>query len=464
MFMGIISGYFTAYYLERQAGVAYILFQVFSVFAMSLLFYDGIIGKKHERLSIPYSLQVIMKAFCVIVGLYLSTFLLSAIAHRIIVSNNLSFYYLNYFAYAPLLLISSFAKRKKALENLARSFVLYNAFTIAPTLSRFISFVLSSEVYGFIFEFFDSFFCLLFVFAVSSFLYVCDSSSFKSKNRTSLLFVFLIETLIALSSFFNDPSFSTTEKLKIKHIVIFAGLYCASLFIYLFHYVRRNSQERTLLMEREAFEKRNQNEICELSISNEREIAAMEERMNKQYRLMADLLAKEDYQSLKAYFADITENAFVPLTFVDCGNSAISCIMNIERMKAKKAKIKLHHNILVPEGDLGIEEYDLCSFFTNIIDNAIEGVGRNSLSPKRDIYVKIRYERPYLISEIRNPTDLRNEDLASSLNKSAKKDAKMHGYGKKIIDSIARKYGGGAIKYSIENGEFVVSSMLLGEK
>ena len=462
--MGIFSDYFNAYYLQRQAGVAFLAFQVLATIGMALLFFSEIIVKRHPKAKInPYLLSV-LKALAVLVGLYGMSFLFGAIFHRVIVINNLSFYCLNYFVYAPLLFACTFTQKGKYTERFARAFTLYNTFTIAPTLSRFISFVCSSEVYGFLFEFFDTFFCLLFVFAVLAFLYVLNTEHFQSKNLISAVLVYAIDLLVALSSAANDPSFSTTEQLKIKHIVIFAGLYLASLFIYLFHYVRRASQEKSLAIQREAFAKRNANEILELSLDNDNQIRRMEEKMNKQYRLMADLLEKGDYEKLKQYFADISEISFVPLTFVDCGNNALSCIMNIEIAKAKKEGIKIHHTILVPKGDIGIDEYDLCSFFTNIIDNAIEGIVRNKESQSKDIQVEITYNKPYLISEIINPTDLKPGDLPKTFLRTSKEDVKMHGYGRKIINSIAKKYGDGVVKYSIENGRFIVSSMLLGGK
>ncbi len=466
--MNFISNYFNAYYIQRQAGLAFIVFQVLASFGISLVFFNDFLLKDSfakRKIHVNVVLQYILKWLLISAAIYCITFLFSSIFLLVIVENNLSFYCLNYFSYAPILLgVCFFASKDKIFERFARAFTLYNSFTIAPTLSRFISFVCSSEVYGFNFEFFDTFFCVFFIFAVFSFLYVLDSEKFKNQNYTSVFLLCLIQTLILLASSFNDPSFSTTEKLKIKHIVIFAGLYCASLFIYLFHYVRHESQERSLEIQRKAFAKKNQNEILELSMENQKQIQAMEERMNKQYRMMASLLEKEDYDKLKQYFADLSETSFVPLTFVDCGNNAISCIMNMEISKAKKEGVNIHHSILVPKGDIGIDEYDLCSFFTNIIDNAIEGVARNKKSNDRNIYVKITYKKPYLISEVVNPTDLKKEDLKKAVISTSKDDAKIHGYGHKIIDSIARKYGDGIVKYSIENGKFIVSSMLLGGK
>ena len=466
--MDFISNYFNAYYIQRQAGVSFIVFQILVSFGISLIFFeDFLLSDSFAKTNFHVNkiLQYALKFVLISAVIYCITFLLSSLFHLVIVKNNLSFYCLNYFSYAPILLgCCFFAKKEKMLERFARAFALYNSFTVAPTLSRFISFVCSSEVYGFNFEFFDTFFCVLFIFAVFSFLYVLNSEKFKNQNYTSIFLLCLIQTLILLASSLNDPSFSTTEKLKIKHIVIFAGLYCASLFIYLFHYVRHKSQEKSLEIQRKALIQKNQNEILELSMENKKQIQAMEEGMNKQYRMMASLLEKEDYDKLKQYFADLSETSFVSLTFVDCGNNAISCIMNMEIAKAKKEGINIHHSILVPKGDIGIDEYDLCSFFANIIDNAIEGVARNKISNDKNIYVNITYKKPYLISEVINPTDLKKDDLKRAVISTSKDDIKIHGYGHKIIDSIARKYGDGIVKYSIENGKFTVSSMLLGGK
>lgn len=462
--MNFVTDYFDAYYIQRQGGVAFIVMQVFATFGIALLFFEDIIKKSHPRVCLNKILFSFIKGLGVVVTLYILTFFLSSIAHLIIVNNNLSFYCLNYFVYFPILVAVSFTKLDKILERFVRCSCLYNALTIAPTLSRFISFVFSSEVYGFNFEFFDTFFCTLFLFAVICFLYVLNSETFENKNIISACLVISIEILVLIASASNDPSFSTTEKLKIKHIVIFSGLLCASLFIYLFHYVKHRSQEKTLSLQRQAFAKKNQNEMIQLSLENDSQIKTMQTKMNQQYRMMASLLEKEDYAKLKEYFADISETSFVPLTFVDCGNNAISCIMNIEIAKAKKENIKIHHTILVPKGGIGIDEYDLCSFFTNLIDNAIEGTSRNKENQSKDIYVNISYQKPYLISEIKNPTDLKTNELGKSIARTSKEDVKLHGYGRKIISSIAKKYGDGIVNYSIENGNFIVTSMLLGGK
>lgn len=460
--MNFIEQYFDAYFIQKQAGVAYLVFQVFACVCIELLFFFDFILKEHKQLKINHVVLSILKGFGLFITFYGVSLFLSASFLQLIIHNNLSFYSLNYFTYAPIILVCIFLSRKNILERLVRGFTLFNAFTLITTLSRFISWICSSEVFGFLFEFFDTFFMFLFLFAVLSFLFVLNTEKFEHQNYVSVILVCIIQTLVMLTGLLNDPSFSTTEELKQKHVVLFSGLYCTTLFIYLFHYAKHVSQEKALTAQKLAFAQRNQNEIIELSLENDHQIKMMEEGMNNQYKKMAELLQNGDYDKLKEYFSDLTELSFVPLTFVDCGNNAISCIMNIEIAKANKANVKIHHTIVVPKEDIGIDEYDLCSFFTNLIDNAIEGTCRNKVNTSKDIFIRINYEKPYLVSTIINPTDLNKDDLMKKISVTSKDDVKMHGYGKKIIDSIARKYGDSVINYSIKDGKFIVSSMLLG--
>lgn len=460
--MSFLSDYWNAYFGERQGGFAYIPFQILSCVSMVLLFFWDLILEKPKKNKMNPILFSILKGTGLFSALLLCNYFFSALSLLVIVSCRLSFYFLNYFALIPSFLLCFFIGKKDWAERLARVFTLYNTMTLAPTLSRFVSMLLSGEVHGFLFEFFDTFFSILLLFIITAFLYVLNCERFQNKNRLSVFLVLTIQVLVLITSLLNDPSYSTTEKLKVKHVVIFSGLYCVALFIYLFHFVKHQGQEKALETQKLAFIKKNQNEMIELSMENDHQIKKMEESMNKQYRHMAELLKNEDYEQLKKYFADLSENSFVPLTFVDCGNNAISCIINIEKAKARKFNVKIHHTILVPKGDIGIDEYDLCSFFTNIIDNAIEGTNRNVISKGKDIYVNITYEKPYLISVITNPTDLKKEDLEKSIAHTSKSDDSVHGYGRKIVESIAKKYGDGVVDYSIENGIFKVSSMLLG--
>lgn len=123
-----------------------------------------------------------------------------------------------------------------------------------------------------------------------------------------------------------------------------------------------------------------------------------------------------------------------------CENSIVNTIMSIKALEAKKNNIKTE--VQIGNVDNSIEDIDLCSIFTNLFDNAIEGCKRNRRSSDNFIKVKVAKKGGYLVVKFVNWCD---EEL--SLNKkrlftTIKKDKKNHGYGLEILKEIAKKYDG----------------------
>lgn len=123
-----------------------------------------------------------------------------------------------------------------------------------------------------------------------------------------------------------------------------------------------------------------------------------------------------------------------------CENSIVNTIMSIKALEAKKNNIKTE--VQIGTVDNSIADIDLCSIFTNLFDNAIEGCKRNKRNSDNFIKVKVEKKGDYLIVKFLNWCD---EEL--SLNKkrsitTTKKDKKNHGYGLEILKEIAKKYDG----------------------
>ena len=135
----------------------------------------------------------------------------------------------------------------------------------------------------------------------------------------------------------------------------------------------------------------------------------------------------------------------------------LNTILNLEQGRAHAQGCALDHRIFVAP-QLPFAETDLCSLFTNLIDNALEAIQRQNIA-NGVVEVGINQKNAALYICVLNPVDeqLGKETLLSL--KTTKKDKTMHGYGVRIVDSIVQKYNG-QINRSIENGKYRVDIML----
>ena len=135
----------------------------------------------------------------------------------------------------------------------------------------------------------------------------------------------------------------------------------------------------------------------------------------------------------------------------------LNTILNLEQGRAHAQGCALDHRIFVAP-HLPFAETDLCSLFTNLIDNALEAIQRQNIA-NGVVEVGINQKNAALYICVLNPVDeqLGKETLLSL--KTTKKDKTMHGYGVRIVDSIVQKYNG-QINRSVENGKYRVDIML----
>lgn len=179
--------------------------------------------------------------------------------------------------------------------------------------------------------------------------------------------------------------------------------------------------------------------------------------MGNHYHLMRSLLEQGEYDKLRAYF-DEYSNQFVPtFSTINCGNNTVTVILNMELEKAKQAGLTLQASVAVPE-ELGIADTDLCSLLVNLIDNAIEYLSRNPQLENRTITVELQLVRKNLLVTVKNAIRPEDEPQALSL-KTSKANKAYHGLGTKIAASVVESYNG-VLRYQVQDGCFVADAML----
>ena len=105
--------------------------------------------------------------------------------------------------------------------------------------------------------------------------------------------------------------------------------------------------------------------------------------------------------------------------------------------------------------DLPFDNYDLCSLFVNLFDNAAEACHKISSSDKKFIEVNSCIKNNYFVLKVVNSCNSKIKLSSNKLPISTKSEPN-HGYGTKIINSITKKYNG---SFSIEQNENVITAV-----
>lgn len=176
-----------------------------------------------------------------------------------------------------------------------------------------------------------------------------------------------------------------------------------------------------------------------------------------QYQVMKTLLDEEEYDKLRDYFKSYAERLEPVFSSFACANRTVTAVVNMEIAKARRADAELVPAVFIPQ-EMGFPEPDLCSLLMNLLDNAIEYMDKNRQMENRDITLEIRLVCRTLLVTVANPILPDDVQQALSLH-THKEDYILHGYGSKIVASIARSYYG-AVDYQVSGGKFKASVML----
>lgn len=90
----------------------------------------------------------------------------------------------------------------------------------------------------------------------------------------------------------------------------------------------------------------------------------------------------------------------------------------------------------------GITSADLCTIFSNALDNAIEACAKDESDSEKKIEIHSDFQQGYFCLKITNPVFEKVEIRNSNQIQTSKKDKNMHGFGVANIVKTARKYNG----------------------
>lgn len=133
-----------------------------------------------------------------------------------------------------------------------------------------------------------------------------------------------------------------------------------------------------------------------------------------------------------------------------CEIPIVNAILSEKEAECRRNNIKLSVDLLFP-ADISVSYIDLCSVFSNLLDNAIRACNHFTQEENKRIDLTVRTQGGYILVRCDNPS-----------LKAPGAQPEGTGYGMKILNDIAKRYGG-EFKSSFKDGVFTARLVMLAE-
>lgn len=272
-----------------------------------------------------------------------------------------------------------------------------------------------------------------------------------TKDFLALIFISVISLITAIALFFQS-SMSLYVR-GVINIIVSLGVLMLNFFMYyLFTRSKRlavTEKEKELLEQKSAFEIEKFSELEKL----QRNIDILRHDM-KNHLSVAQRLMSVDGEKAREYIQEVTEE--ITRNSPDFGgNTVVDAVLHGKLLKARELGIELDISLNMDK-DVAVDKMDLCSIFSNALDNAIEA--QASPGPGRYVMLSTRQKDSFLSIKVVNPccgmlkTDTNRKILST-------KAGGNHGIGLKSIARVVEKYDG-QLDYRLEDGLFSLSIIM----
>lgn len=168
---------------------------------------------------------------------------------------------------------------------------------------------------------------------------------------------------------------------------------------------------------------------------------------------LSGLLKDKEWEKMQKYLEDMGESGSLGMGEDMTGNKVVDAVLSQKRERAEADHIRWECDVQIP-GDSGIQEFDLCVLFGNLVDNAIEACGRSK--GENDCFICIqggKIKKCFLLV-IKNTA--KKGDNAWPARKN---DSESHGIGLLNVRDIVHKYHG-ELEIEEEEGIFSISILI----
>lgn len=171
--------------------------------------------------------------------------------------------------------------------------------------------------------------------------------------------------------------------------------------------------------------------------NREKETKKFRHDLRSHMELISSLVKKHDYEQIEDYIKQMNLKIDTFGNIVTVQNGIVDAIINQYYTKSEQCGIKMEVKGMFPV-DCAIETFDLCTIFSNALNNAYEATID---ADEKYISLECGYTDKNIIVIVRNTfnIELADNDLGQ---KTTKKNKDLHGFGLENIKDSVAKYNG----------------------
>ena len=215
--------------------------------------------------------------------------------------------------------------------------------------------------------------------------------------------------------------------------LLIAAIFCFAADWILFRSMRELS-EKTIADERALWYEQlldQQQSYYSYILADQEEASHIRHDMRNQIQTVYALMQSGDSDTAQAQLGELTRMTEQHQSF--CRNRIVNAILHVKELQYRDRGIRLQCQCSVPE-DLQVNGTDLCSLFSNLLDNAATAVDALETG-KKDITLSSDLEGNVFMVRCENPYSGKD-----SLRPSHRPDG--HGLGLSILEELAQRYQG----------------------
>lgn len=216
------------------------------------------------------------------------------------------------------------------------------------------------------------------------------------------------------------------------------------LVFYLVESIRSEMEKRNLKLQKDYYQELEANQL---------EIRRFRHDINNHFSVAAQLLEEGKNADAKKYFQELSGQLSVKGRSF-CKSSIVNAVLNAKYNRAMEYGIDCFFHIDL-DYLLFMDPIDVCTLFSNTLDNAIEACMQIIRLEERSISVKARCtETGYFSYEVKN-SKVNEIQKEKGKYKSNKKEEKAHGFGIENVKEVVKRYQG-TMEISYTEKEFIV--------
>lgn len=305
--------------------------------------------------------------------------------------------------------------------------------------------------------------CLVILFSLSSVVF----SSEKKRIITAVIALALLaaEAFFAISTTaptalneINILSFFSFERYFIRYLnldifglsvarlpvfLIFGAAVIAVLWVYSAYVIKTRTEAAIRETEQEYYDEINRRYNESRKIRHD---------INNHLLAVSALIERGSIEEAKRYIAEVSEQSDLAAMPVKTGRNVLDALLFKKTEQAAEKGCKIAFEIDCPISG-SISDYDLCTIFGNILDNAIEAV---SADDRISVKIGKQLDMQYISCE--NPFSGELKRRGDRII-TTKKDFASHGFGLMRVRELAVRYGGD-VNITAEKGVFLIEILL----